>query len=105
MILNTILKMSESLASKVLQYRLTSKETPPGTSIHGEYCKVFFFRSPSYFGDMYFLGITIKKGNLTYCADMENYEIDTFFQNTFQDNPAFLETVQNYGFSYTGDDI
>jgi hypothetical protein len=77
-----------------------------GENIHGEFCKVFYFRCPDYFQEYYFVGITVYATNLTYSAEMSDAEVNSFFETTFNDNPEFLATLDtNHKFSFVGNDI
>jgi hypothetical protein len=98
----------ESLGIQIYKKRMdgTMKIMRPGQCFMGEHCKVFYFKSPNFFADIYMVGITIHEGNLTYTAEMEDHKLNIFFRDVFKDEKDFLKTLEsNQNFSYTGDDI
>ena len=100
--------MESDLAVRVIEMRVNKgiKETRPGQTIRGKYCKVFFFKTPDFaFTGDYMLGVTTYSGNWTYTIDMSDKNINVFFERDFKDEAEFLNKIENYGFLLVGNDI
>lgn len=98
-----------TINERVFQMRVIEGklETLPGEFVEGTHYKVFFFKSPQSYGALYSLGVTCKKTQDTFIAEVECADVTTFFMEVFKDEKDFMtsdEIYKNYTFVNLGCD-
>ena len=96
----------ESISESILRLRVVQgiKATQHGQRIVGTHFKVFVLKD---FGDVYCVFITQKSSNDTYCTEMKDDTVNTFFRDLFYDDLRFLasKAFLDFRFEWVGNDL